>query len=197
MAAIKIDETAVQVFDDAVPAELYAELVDTMPRLTWVWGWRAKIAHARYWHHELSGGSKSNVEDTADFVRQNPVPAFSKYVDWLRSEVVPEDTRLLRLYFNAHTFGTDGSAHTDSDREGEVTLVLFMNQVWRPEYGGETVVYDAAGDIEVSVQSKPNRLVSFASNRVHGPRPLSKLFYGLRVVLVAKLGAAEGKGFVR
>lgn len=197
MAAISIDRGSIQVFDNAVPAKLYAELVELTPRLAWEWGWRAKPAHERHWHHELSGGSKSSLEDTAERVRAHPIPTFGKYVDWLRGDVVPAETRLLRLYFNAHTFGTDGTAHSDSDRHGEVTLILFMNQVWKPEYGGETVVFDAAGEIEASVMPKANRLVAFPSNRLHAPRPLSKMFFGLRVVLVAKLGAAEGKGLVR
>lgn len=197
MPAISIDYGTVQVFDDAVPSDLYAELAETIPRLNWQWGWRSRLAEARYWHHELSGGGKATVEDNAETVRRHPTQAFARYVDWLRSEVVPAETRLLRLYFNAHTFGTDGSPHTDAERDNEVTLVLFMNQIWRAEYGGETVIFDAAGEIERSVMPKPNRLLTFPSNRLHGPRPLSKLFLGLRVVFVAKLGAAAGKGFVR
>ena len=75
--------------------------------------------------------------------------------------------------------------------------MLFVNANWRAEYGGETVVFDEAGEIANAVMPRANRLVTFPSNRLHAPRPLSKLFLGLRVVLVAKLGAAEGKGFVR
>jgi SM-20-related protein len=196
MAGISIDYGTVQVFDDALPAELYDELYENSPRLGWLYGWRAKDPTARYWHYEVAGGEKTNTGDLTDRVRSHRLPMFLRYVDWLRSEVVPAETRLLRLYLNAHTFGTDGSVHTDTSRDDELTLVLFLNKDWKPDFGGETSVFDGAGDIEKSVLPRTNRLLTFPSDRVHGPRPLSKLFGGLRVVLVAKLGVGP-EGWVR
>jgi Rps23 Pro-64 3,4-dihydroxylase Tpa1-like proline 4-hydroxylase len=193
MAAISLAYDTVQVFDDAVPADLYADLAQIAPNLRWTFGWRAAIAEARYWHHEVAGGGKHNTQDMTDNVRRYPIPVFARYVDWLRAEMAPAETSLLRLYLNAHTFGTDGSPHTDTDREREITLVLFLNRGWKPEFGGETVVFDAAGEIEKSVMPKENRLLAFPSDRLHAPRPLSKIFGGLRMVLVAKLGIAEGE----
>ncbi len=80
-----------------------------------------------------------------------------------------------------------------------ITLVLFLTQGWKPEFGGETVMFDAAGEIEKAVMPKANRLLVFPSDRLHAPRPLSRMYGGLRTVLVAKLGAAGGTsdGFVR
>jgi hypothetical protein len=195
MAAISLAYDTVQVFDDAVPADLYAELAQIAPNLRWTYGWRSTLLEARYWHHEIAGGAKGNREDMTDNVRKHPREAFARYLDWLRSDVVPAETRLLRLYLNAHTFGTDGSPHTDTERGGEVTLVLFLNKAWKAEFGGETVIFDSAGDIEKAVMPRQNRLLVFPSDRLHAPRPLSKLFGGLRMVLVAKLdvsGASAG-----
>jgi hypothetical protein len=198
MPAISIDYGAIQVFDDAAPADLYKEIADAVGMLTYQWGWRSTIAQARYWHHEIMRPRKIKSDDPIEMVRGHPVTAFPRYIDWLLGEVVPAETRLLRFYLNAHTFGSDGSPHTDSERDDEITLVHYVNTGWRAEYGGETAVFDAAGEeIERSVLPKSNRLLSFPSHRVHAPRPLSKLFLGLRVVLVTKLGPAEGKGFVR
>jgi SM-20-related protein len=199
MTAISIDYGTVQVFDDAVPADLYGGLLETIPNLGWQFGWRSRLALARYWHHELSGGQKDNIVDVSDVVRTHPSPLFARYVDWLRSEVVPAETRLLRLYLNAHTFGTDGSVHTDTERKDELTTVLFLNRNWKADFGGETVVFDERGEIDTAVLPKENRLLTFPSDREHGPRPLSKMFLGLRVVLVAKLGAADGSntGWIR
>lgn len=194
---ISIDYGTAQVFDDAAPADIYAEIADAVGMLTYQWGWRSTIAQARYWHHELLRGGKPDTEDMTQIVRKHPVAGFARYVDWLKSAVVPPETQLLRYYLNAHTFGADGSPHTDSERNDELTLVHYVNSGWRPEYGGETAVFDAEGEIEKAVLPKPNRLLTFPSDRVHAPRPLSKLFFGLRVVLVTKLRAAEGKGFVR
>lgn len=195
MAAISIDYGNVQVFDDALPTDLNTQLVRIAPRLGWQYGWRAKEPAARYWHFEVARGEKENTQDVSENVRKHPLKVFSHYVDWLRSEAVPEDSRLLRLYLNAHTYGTDGSPHTDTDRADELTLVLFLNNGWQPAFGGETVVFDEKGDIEKAVVPKANRLLSFPSDRLHAPRPLSKLFTGLRMVLVAKFGAGASGGF--
>jgi hypothetical protein len=56
------------------------------------------------------------------------------------------------------------------------------------------VVFNAKGDIKSAVLPRPNRLLSFPSDRLHAPRPLSKAFEGLRVVLVVKLGSPDGLG---
>lgn len=199
MAGISINYGSIQVFDDAVPGDLYEEIAKAASRIPWQWGWRAKNPAARYWHHEIARGEKTNTQDVTENVRKHPFDGFIRYVDWLRSEAVPEETRLLRLYMNAHTFGTDGSPHTDTTRNDELTAVLFLNRAWEAEFGGETVVFDAAGEIEQAVMPKHNRLLTFPSDRLHAPRPLSKMFLGLRMVLVAKLGAPEGSntGWVR
>jgi Rps23 Pro-64 3,4-dihydroxylase Tpa1-like proline 4-hydroxylase len=190
MAAVSIEYGTVQVFDDVVPGELYSELLETVSRLGWQYGWRSFNAMARYWHHEVAGGQKANTQDVTDVVGRHRYPVFTRYVEWLRSEVVPAEAPLLRLYLNAHTYGTDGSPHTDTERGRETTFILFLNQGWKPEYAGETVIFDAAGEIEHAVMPRENRLLVFPSERLHAPRPLSRLFGGLRVVLVGKFGAA-------
>lgn len=188
MAGFSIERGTVQVFDDILPTNLYGELLGAGLRTKWQYGWRSANAGARYWHHEIARGGKTNTQDVSQLVLKHPFPVFSRYVDWIRSEVMPSDARLLRLYLNGHTFGTDGSSHTDTERQGEVTSILFLNPSWMPDFGGETVVFDAAGDIEKAVIPRPNRLLTFPSDRLHGPRPLSKLFGGLRIVLVGKFG---------
>lgn len=197
MASISIDYGKVQVFDDALPTDLNKTLLNIAPRLGWQYGWRAKEPTARYWHYEVAYGDKLNTRDVSENVRRHPIKAFTHYLDWLRSEVVPEESRLLRFYLNAHTYGTDGSPHVDTDRTDELTLVLFLNGGWQPAFGGETVVFDENGEIEKATLPRANRLLTFPSNRLHAPRPLSKLFAGLRMVLVAKFGAGASGAFAR
>jgi Rps23 Pro-64 3,4-dihydroxylase Tpa1-like proline 4-hydroxylase len=94
---------------------------------------------------------------------------------------------------NAHTFGTDGWPHTDTDRTGEQTAILYLNDEWKPEFCGETVIFNQHGDILVSVLPKPNRILAFPANLLHAPRPLSKEYAGLRVVLVVKMALADAQ----
>lgn len=185
----------VQVFDDRVPTPLYEALIEAVGRIGWRFGWNTPSnPHSRYWHHEVGHGKKSNTADVSDRVRQHPLPVFAQYMDWLRSDLVSPQTQVLRFYLNAHTYGTDGWPHTDTDRGEELTMVLYLTATWQPAWCGETVVFNAQGDIEAAVLPRPNRLLSFPSDRLHAPRPLSKAFEGLRVVLVVKLGSPDGRG---
>lgn len=182
----------VQVLDDVVPAELYRDLLDASARIGWRFGWNTPSNPTQlYWHHEVAGGRKSNVEDRAAEVLRHPVKAFAAYQDWLRTQFVTSEARILRFYLNAHTYGTDGWPHTDCDRPGEVTTVLYLTPTWQPGWGGETVVFNQAGDISHAVLPRTNRLLAFPSDWLHAPRPLSRAFAGLRVVLVVKMGVPE------
>lgn len=195
MSNLKIAYGRVQVFDNILPGPLYRELVTASGRVGWRFGWRAPgSAEARYWHHEVGFGQKANTLDISGNVRKHPIRAFATYMDWLKTHLVPEDTQVLRYYLNAHTYGTDGWPHTDTDRAEELTAVLYLNPEWKPEWGGETVIFNEAEDIEAAIVPRANRLLTFPSNRLHAPRPLSKAFTGMRAVLVIKFASTSGAG---
>ena len=186
---------AVQTFDDLLPAPMFEQLLSAAARIRWRFGHtNSGNTATRYWHHEVGSGGKRNVEDVSANVRQHPLRIFSHYQDWLRNTLVPADTKILRYYLNGHTYGTDGWPHTDTERSDELTAVLYLVPTWKPEWCGETVVFNNAGEIEAAALPRPNRLVIFPSDRLHAPRPLSKAFNGLRVVLVVKMGAPDGGG---
>ena len=193
---VKIKYGTVQVFDDIVPRELYRQLVVVSRRIPWRFGWNTPSnPNMRYWHHEVGGGGKNNIEDISHNVERHPGKVFAAYQEWLRSAVVPRDTKVLRYYLNGHTFGTDGWPHTDTDRHEELTMVLYLASEWKPEWCGETVVFNQErNDIDRAVLPAPNRLLVFPSDRLHCPRPLSKVFEGLRIVLVVKMGSPTNKG---
>ena len=184
----------IQVFDDLVPEEIYERLNRAARTVRWQFGKSTKEnPHARYWHFEIAGGQKANVEDKSEIVAAHRVKVFGEFQNWLRSTLVPADTLVLRFYMNAHTFGSDGWPHKDTDRDDELTGVLYLNREWRPEWCGETVIFDEAGtDIEAAVLPRPNRLLVFPSDRLHAPRPISRAYSGLRVVLVVKIAPARG-----
>jgi len=191
----RIEYGTVQVFNNALPAQLFRELLKASRDIGWQFGWNTPSnPNTRYWHHEVGHGRKDNTADVSAQVRKHPVKAFSLFLDWLHTHLVSPDTKVLRFYLNAHTYGTDGWPHTDTDRPGELTAVLYLNAEWKPEWCGETVVFNDKGDIAASVLPAPNRLLSFPSHQLHAPRPLSKAFEGLRVVLVVKLAATNGDG---
>jgi hypothetical protein len=175
-----------QCLDGAIPENLLSPLLALAPRLRWNFGWTVEENKAaRYWHHEIGFGGKANTECVRAKVERHPARELHHYVDWLQETVIGRST-LLRYYLNAHTFGVDGSPHTDSDRPGEVTAVTYLHKQWNPVWAGSTVVYSENGDIELAAHPKNNRILVFPSDRLHGPEPLSRFFNGLRIVLVAK-----------
>lgn len=201
MDQFNLEYGQVQVLDNAVPVDMYNELLHAaFSQIGWKFGWNTPSnPHNRYWHHEVGYGTKKNINDISDNVKKHRLPIFDCYQDWLKSHILPENTRILRYYLNAHTFGTDGWPHTDTDRTDELTAVLYLTETWKPQWCGETVVFDQQGDIAKAALPKANRLLIFPSNYLHSPRPLAKVFQGMRVVLVTKFGSPTGlsSGFVR
>lgn len=195
MTAASIQYGKIHIFDNLLPADLYNSLLQVSRQLPWRFGWNTPSnPNHRYWHHEVGQGGKTNTLDVSDTVSNYPVKVFSLYQDWLRSSLVPANSKILRFYLNAHTYGTDGWPHTDTDRGDELTAILYLTSGWKPQWCGETVIFNEQGDIAASVLPRPNRLLLFPSDKLHAPRPLSKAFEGLRVVLVVKLGPAHGDG---
>lgn len=185
----KLKEAAgVNIYDDCVPDEMYVKLLRASQAVGWRYGWNTPSnPEARYWHHEVGYGNKQNTQSVVGRVREHPAKIFSEYQDWLLGHL-PGGSKILRFYLNAHTFGTDGWPHTDTDRKGERTAILYLNPKWQPAWGGETVIFDANGDVAQAVLPRRNRLMVFSSDTLHAPRPLTRAYTGLRVVLVVKIG---------
>lgn len=101
---------------------------------------------------------------------------------------------LFRAYINGYTYGTDAYYHVDekwikttygSDTESE-TVIVYLNENWNKDWGGETSVVDENGEIEMAVLPKFGRMFIFDSNKEHSARPLSRACPSLRSVLVFK-----------
>lgn len=193
-AAIKQGE--IRVIDDVVPEELFKKLMQFSRRARWSYGWNTPSnPTARYWHHEVGFGNKQNLKCVAENVRQHSAKVLSEYQDWLLAQL-PEGVKILRFYLNSYTFGTDGWPHTDTDRKGEQTAILYLTSKWEPAWSGATVIYDDQGDVTHSVMPRRNRILTFPSDLLHAPQPLARAFMGLRIVLVVKLGFGEEEGEV-
>lgn len=102
--------------------------------------------------------------------------------------------KLLRVYINGYTYGTDAYYHMDDTWVNEKyghnalteTAVIYLNSEWEPDWGGETSILDDSGEIEKSVLPKKNRVLIFNANKLHSARPLSRSCPELRKVLVFK-----------
>jgi hypothetical protein len=69
--------------------------------------------------------------------------------------------RVVQLYANGHTYRMGGNLHRDDGREGTFTLLYYPNPEWQDDWDGQTIFYDAAEEIALSVRLRPNRAIFF------------------------------------
>jgi hypothetical protein len=111
---------------------------------------------------------------------------------WERSKAACEKATGRRLgvarqYANGHTYGLGGQPHVDDTREGCYTLLYYPMPSWQPEWEGETLFYNARGEVIAGVKPAPNRAVLFDSRIPHSGRAPSRLCAALRVTVAFKL----------
>lgn len=154
----------------------------------------------RYSH--LSHGWPSNG-DKKDFLHWNYLIKEIKAPYLYDLRVMPEWTDLLeeaynqiglewgiqRAYINGYTYGTDAASHYDTHKllahVPMKTAVIYLNDEWNLDWGGETALFDE-GEIIYSVLPKLGRVLLFDSDILHAARPLSRHFHGLRKILAFK-----------
>lgn len=100
---------------------------------------------------------------------------------------LPPNTRLLRCYANAQTYGNDAKLHSDDSRPGTFTILFYPMATWRSDWAGETVFWNRdTQEIDTSIHPKSNRLVVFPAQYWHGARPVSRYCEDLRITLMWK-----------
>jgi SM-20-related protein len=93
-----------------------------------------------------------------------------------------------RAYTNYAAFGDMLYTHTDCtpDQRG-LTALWFLSTPWEPEWGGETMFFDASGDAMFCTSPRPGRLVLFDGAIPHVGRPPSRICYAPRYSFAIKL----------
>lgn len=94
-------------------------------------------------------------------------------------------TELSRVYANFNLFGDYQLVHTDGD---EWTVLFFLNDEWREEWGGELLMYqgDNWRSNAVAVAPLPGRVIVFDGQILHRGGVPSKFFTGPRISLAIK-----------
>jgi hypothetical protein len=136
---------------------------------------------SRKWNYYLN--FKESIENT--FLEVNNVLLKKYHLNDLFT--------LKRTYASANTYGSAGEYHTDDgakDYNEIITIMYYLNSSWDLLFGGETFFLNQNKDEIVSaVIPKPARAVIFDGFISHGPKPLSKVYNGLRMVLTFKYQA--------
>jgi len=170
-----------QVFNNFLPQGIADTLHQYVEDIQWSYGWKSNVGMGYpHWHYSIT---ETELRNGLDISENLPGPVNAAW-QFIRSNVL-QDYRLIRCYANGHTHGVEGYPHTDSDREHDITIVVYMNKLWKREWGGETVIYD--GDmITLAAQPSFNRALVFRADQFHCARAVGRLCPDLRKTVMFK-----------
>jgi SM-20-related protein len=152
---------------------------------------------SRYFYKHFSGffagGDEDRTADANEAELAQSAPLLANFWQALKRGPL-RGSALARCYANGMPAGTEGGLHTDSNIPTHLTSIYYPNLEWQPDYGGETLFFDADGaDLVGAIYPKPNRLVIFAGTIPHVARPVSRRCAQLRITLMFKtMPEAEG-----
>ena len=157
-----------------VPPELHRAAWDLCLQPRWLFGNLSVVGRSLpFWKMDFDG------EPAINAVWQHARPTCEGLAE--------RPLQVIRAYANGHTFGQGGQPHQDDQRPETYTLLYYPMLEWRHEWEGETMFFDASGEIARAVLPLPNRAVFFDSRIGHAGRPPSRLCPGLRVSIAFKL----------
>lgn len=106
-----------------------------------------------------------------------------------------------RFYSNMRLFADSAYPHRDvTPPQKHITILLYANKEWDPDWGGETLFYDDEGECVMGAVPKPGRLVLFRGAIIHRAGLVNRECYEPRYTVAlkfAKLPAKRAKASAR
>lgn len=90
-------------------------------------------------------------------------------------------------------FGDNPVEHRDNNNPdvSHMTLLLYLNPDWRPDYSGESVVYSEDGEVDYAVMPRFRRLAMWDGATMHSARAPTPAFPGVRYTLAVKIAKQD------
>ena len=186
----------VSVADGVLDAARQRKVFEFLSEPGWQFGWKSdpKADPYAFWNKHFAGSihpdhllkdGNGRQYDCAEELQRN-APLVHEMWQHLRQTAL-SGHMLMRCYANGHTFGSDGSVHTDSLVEHSFTSVYYPHLKWEPNWGGETVLFNQEkSDIVASIYPRPNRLVTFRGTVPHVARGVARVCPVMRITLMFK-----------
>lgn len=166
-----------QVFPDDLLKQV-SQVIDTVP---WKYGWASnKSIEFTHWNHSFAKGGALNSIDISDQLT-GPIALAWQHI---QNNYIGKNA-LLRCYTNSHTFGVEGYPHTDSRRDADKTIVIYMSKHWQRDWGGETTIYEG-DEIAHAELPKYNAAVIFNGRQWHSARAVTRICPAQRITLMFK-----------
>lgn len=179
--------------ENIFPEELFRKIADRVDHGRWHYGWKSnRSMESGHWNQDYApGGTAWNSLDIAPAIA---CPTIRAAWDHVKTTMFP-DARLIRCYANGHTYGTEGFWHTDSHRPQDISIVIYLNPTWDPQWAGDTLIKLEDGSV-TATPVEPNSAVMFNGHLLHRASSVSRICPALRQCLVMKV-APEGCDPVR
>jgi SM-20-related protein len=174
----------VTVKDNTLPLDALKKCELWLDRANWNYGWQSnKQMPFGHWNVDIT---KTTISNTTDIAAKLPVE-FKKVWDALNKAFFGGQALLIRCYSNRHTFGTEGYIHTDTKRQEDHTCVVYMNENWEADWGGETMFYSEDKDAVLrAIMPKFGRVAVFPGTVPHKAAPVSRVCPKVRTTLMFK-----------
>jgi hypothetical protein len=170
------------VYENLLTEELLLAADSEIKKTRWQYGWKSdKALEFCHWNMDFGKANGLNNLDITSSLPSN----IARIWTYLQFKYL-KDYRLIRCYANSHTFGVEGYPHTDSNKVGEKTFVIYMNKEWQRNWGGETMLYD--GDsIAHAELPKRNKALLFDGRDWHCARGVTRICPEQRITLMFKM----------
>jgi len=136
--------------------------------------WRDEVlATAQFQHVGWTGAPKEPYRHWAAYPE---VDNLYKQIFFCLDESFKEDGFNLtidRIIVNSYNHGDSSWLHTDSEKESAWTVLLFINDYWDLNWGGDFILVKD-NQIYKSFACTPAKFVLFKSNILHAARPVSR-----------------------
>jgi SM-20-related protein len=164
------------------------------------YGWKSNIKKDYdygHWNNMILPNSKVINYDHSELPYIDFHPAVKEL--WEHVQEIIGERKLVRAYVNGYTYGTDAYYHIDDewlfDEFGDditsETVLIYLNDEWNRDWGGETSIIDDNDNFLASVFPAKNRCLIFDSNLWHRAGSVSRMCPELRSIVVFKTAGPE------
>lgn len=174
----------INVKEGIIPEKLLGQITRYLDKGNWSYGWPSNTDMPYgHWNLNITNTTKNNPTDVADRLPE----VFKSVWDIVNKEFFGGEAVLTRCYANRHTYGTEGYIHTDTTRTQDQTCVVYLNNTWDANWGGETNFYSAdMSEVVKSVLPKFGRTAVFPGYILHCARGLTRICPEVRTTLMFK-----------
>lgn len=147
---------------------------------------RAAFTRSEYARPDTTEHKHWATEIALDVLVKQPIYALTRraVLDFVSPGIA---YRPYRAYTNAASYGDMLFTHVDcTPEQHDLTALWYLCSHWDLEWGGETMFYDASGEVACAITPRPGRLVIFDGAILHAGRPPNRICYAPRYTFAIK-----------